>query len=212
MEHGPPKLPWKYSACWSKHFGTYRAGNYIGCAKYESNKICAQLPGNSIESRLMSGSVTRLDTAAAAMDLKLRTLEGIGYDFGRLLYLASTRDLSTAEYHHYGLARAFSEYAAREALVACHTEVFLRIATCPLESLIPQIERFLRTGSRDIEKAIDTWESLEAYRLCVPPGCDRLSLELFVSNVRIAMRFLRSRLNSREPRAQSASPPLLLGQ
>lgn len=160
----------------------------------------------------MNHSPTRVDSTAAARDLKLRTLDAIGYDFGRLLYLASTRDFSTGEYHHYGLARAFSERAAREALVACHTEVFLRIATCPLESLIPQIERLLRTGCRDVKKAIETWETLEAYRLCVPPACDQLPVELFLSNVRIAMRFLKSRLNSQELTPQSAWPHLSLGQ
>ena len=40
--------------------------------------------------------VTQLDIEAAKEDLKLRTLEPIGYDFGRLIYMSSLRDLIRA--------------------------------------------------------------------------------------------------------------------
>jgi len=64
-------------------------------------------PHYSVLCKLMPGQLVRMDVEAAKEDLRIRTLGPIGYDFGRLLYLASVRDYSTGEYHHHGLARSF---------------------------------------------------------------------------------------------------------
>lgn len=141
----------------------------------------------------MRSQLTRMDVDAAKEDLRIRTLGPIGYDFGRLLYLASIRDYSTGEYHHHGLERSFSELSARQALAACHREIFYNLAACPLKSLVPQVEQFMGSGNRDLRKALDSWETLEVYRLTVPCGCNPLSIALFLSNVRIAMAVLRYR-------------------
>jgi hypothetical protein len=141
----------------------------------------------------MTGKVIRMDAQAAIEDLRTRTLGPIGYDFGRLLYLASVRDYSTGEYQHHGLADSFSELAAEGALAACHTELFSRLATCPLRLFVPQVERFMRAACQDLQKTLDFWESLEVYRLTVPCTCDRLTTALFMSNVKIALAHLKSR-------------------
>lgn len=140
----------------------------------------------------MTGKVIRMDIQAAMEDLRTRTLGPIGYDFGRLLCIASLRDYSTGEYHHHGLADSFSKLAADEALAACHMELFFRLATCPLRLFVPQVERFMRAACQDPQKTVDLWETLELYRLMVPCSCDRLTAALFMSNVKIAMALLKS--------------------
>jgi hypothetical protein len=153
-----------------------------------------------------------MDVEAAREDLRIRTLGPIGYDFGRPLYLASVRDYSTGEYHHHGLAHSFSELAAREALAACHKELFYNLAACPLKLFVPQVERFMQSACQDLQKTVDSWESLEVYRLTVPCPCDRLTATLFMSNVKIAMALMKSRHPVPLVKAQSALPRLSPGR
>ena len=160
----------------------------------------------------MPGQVIQMDVEAAKEDLRIRSLGPIGYDFGRLLYLASVRDYSTGEYHHHGLAHSFTESGANAALAACHQEVFYRVVLCPLELFVAQIERFMRSAPQDLEKTVGAWETLEVYRLAVPSNCHPLAAALFRSNVRIAMELLKSRLPVQLVKAQSALPRLSPGR
>ena len=160
----------------------------------------------------MQGQVTRMGLERAKEDLQTRTLAPIGYDFGRLVYLSSLRDFSSGKYYHHGLAHSFSESVASAALAACHQEVFYRLALSPLEFLVAQVERFIRSSSQDLEKTVDTWETLEAYRVMVPSVCNQLAVALFRSNVRIAMEVLKCRRPIQVEKQQFASPLPLLGQ
>ncbi len=156
--------------------------------------------------------VTQSDIEAAKEDLRLRTLEPIGYDFGRLIYMSSLRDFNSGEYYHLGLAHSFSEQAASAALATCHQEIFYRLVSSPLESLVAQVERFMRSSPHDWEKTVNAWETLEAYRVMVPSVSNRLVAELFRSNVKVAMEVLKGPGGSQAEKLPAALPPPSLGQ
>lgn len=153
-----------------------------------------------------------MDVEAAKQDLKNRTLAQFGYDFAKLIYLSSLRDFSTGEYHHDGLAHSFSESAASAALTTSHQQVFYDLTSAPLESFVAQIERFIRSASKDCDQILSAWERLEAYRVTVPSDCDEVTMALFRSNVKIAMALLKSPRSVQEGKFRPASPRPLLGQ
>jgi hypothetical protein len=154
----------------------------------------------------MQARLKRVDVEAAKEDLKNRTLEQFGYDFARLIYIASLRDLSSGEYCHHGLANTFSESAASAALAACHQELFYRLALGSLESLVTQLDRFIQSTRRDYRRTLDAWERLETYNVTIPSECDQTTAGMFRSNIKVGMALLKSRQVSQEAKSQSASP------
>src|SRR5260221_10466041 len=155
----------------------------------------------------MQTRLKRMDVEAAKQDLKNRTLAQFGYDFARLIYLSSLRDFSTGEYHHDGLAHSFSESAASAALTTSHQQVFYDLTSAPLESFVAQIDRFIRSSSKDCDQILSAWERLEAYRLTVPSDCDELTRPLFKSNVKISIGPLQSPRSVHEGEFQPPTPP-----
>lgn len=141
----------------------------------------------------MPGRLTRTDVVAAREDLKNRTLAKIGIDFGRLIYLASTRDYNTGRYYHDGLAFQFSEEVAGWALAEAHREVFMDLALGPLEELVDQLQLYLHSVSTEPKEIIRAWEKLEPYRVAIPVDSDPVTAGLFLANVKIALAIVESR-------------------
>jgi hypothetical protein len=133
------------------------------------------------------------DVEAARKELRLRALDKIDEDFGRLVYLASTRDHISGAYHDDVLASLFSESAAASALSACHQEIFHRLAICDLQPLVSQLERYLRSPSVDPHKTLHTLETLDRSSTLIPSACHPVIRELFLSNVRVSLAILEHR-------------------
>ena len=152
----------------------------------------------------MSYTSRNIDLEPAITDLRNRTLARLPGDFNRLVYLASSRDLSTGRYSHDGLAFHFSETVASKAMAACHTEIFDRLLFCSLEELIVELRKYISTTEIRPGDVLRSWKHLGSYRVTIPSECDELAAEIFLSNVKIALEILQTRQEFALQHEQSA--------
>lgn len=138
-----------------------------------------------------------MNIEAAIADLRRRTLPYVPGEIGRLIYLAATRDYNTGKYYHDGLASAFSNEVANQALEECHNEIFRSLVESSLEDIVGQLERYLSSICEEASEIIGFWERIEPYRIAVPVSSDPLSARLFCSNIKIALAILKSRAKNR---------------
>src|SRR6266436_756980 len=152
----------------------------------------------------MSYATRNIDLEPAITDLRSRTLSRLPCDFSRLVYLASSRDLSSGRYSHDGLAFHFSEIVASKAMAACHTEVFDRLLFCSLEELIEELGKYISSTEVRPGDVLRSWKHLGSYRVTIPLECDEMAAEVFLSNVKIALAILQRRHESVLQDEQSA--------
>jgi len=143
-------------------------------------------------------------------DLLRRTLSSIQCDLARLIYLASTRDYNSGMYHHEGLAARYGPESARVALRAAHKDIFYRLVALSLEELVTELDTYVRISREVPTGLIHAWQELEPYRVAVPMEVDSTMVQLFLSNIRLALEVLRFRQEqSRAYPSASSLLPLL---
>ena len=140
----------------------------------------------------MYGELKNEDVERARRDLG-RTLRRLDGDFARLVYLASTRDYNTGQYHHDGLAFMFNEDVAARAIENCHQEVFRRLVGCSMNRLVEQLELYASSHCSTPCELVRIWEKLQPYRSTIPFECSPLAARFFISNVRAALAVVQSR-------------------
>ncbi len=145
-------------------------------------------------------------------DLLRRTLSGIPCDLARLIYLASTRDYNSGIYHHEGLSARHNTEMARDALQAAHRDIFFRLIALSLEELVAELESYVRMSREAPAGFLHAWQELEPYRVAVPMEVDATMVQLFLSNIRLALEILRFRQEQRQAHPPAASLQPLLGR
>jgi len=138
-------------------------------------------------------------------DLLRRTLSKISSDLGRLIFIASTRDYNTGAYLHEGLGSRFTPETASEALELAHTQIFKQLAAYSLEALIEEIETYACASRQSAATIVHTWQILEPYRVAVPLQLNPTIVQLFLSNIRLALAILRHRENREAADPSTAS-------
>ena len=158
----------------------------------------------------MSDTAKFVTMESAYDDLVRRTLSSIKCDLARLIYLASTRDYNSGMYHHEGLSARYGPEKARDALQAAHRDIFYRLVALRLEELVNEVESYVRISHEAPTEFIHAWQELEPYRVAVPMEVDSTMVQLFLSNIRLALEVLRFRQGqSQACRPTSSQQPLL---
>ena len=145
-------------------------------------------------------------------DLLGRTLAGLPSDLARLIYLASTRDYNSGMYHHEGLAARYGLEPARVALNGAHKDIFCKLVALPLEGLVAELEIYVRMSREAPDGFIHAWQELQPYRIAVPMEVDSTMVQLFLSNIKLALEILRFRQRQSQAHPSASSLQPLLGR
>lgn len=160
----------------------------------------------------MSNLAKLVTMNSAHDDLIGRTLASLPSDLARLIYLATTRDYNSGMYHHEGLAARYGLEPARVALKRAHKDIFCKLVALSLEELVVELEIYVRMSREAPSGFIHAWQELEPYRVAVPMEVDSTMVQLFLSNIRLALEILRFRQEQSLVYPSASSPQLLLGR
>jgi hypothetical protein len=131
-----------------------------------------------------------LRNKSVVRDFATSTLAAIPSLFGRLVYIASLRDLSSGKYEHAGLTAVYSPEAVQEALECCHFEIFQRILETPLANQAEDLRECLEGMAGPFAATVSHWRQIESYRILLPGDTPDYLKELFFSNLRALLEIL----------------------
>ena len=123
-------------------------------------------------------------------DFTSTTLAAIPNMFGRLIYIAALRDLSSGNYEHAGLAALYPPEAVQEALECCHYEIFNRILETPLAIQGEDLREALQGMPGPVAETVANWRRMESYRILPPGNAPDYLRELFFSNLAALLEIL----------------------
>lgn len=136
-------------------------------------------------------SSTALDRGAAA-DVWRNTLSQIPSVFGRLVYLASLRNLNNGRYEHHGLALLFGEEESNRALKKSHSKVFAEWLAFSVEQQKADLDLYLAGLAEDKRTIVETWLKLAPYQSLVPTSVRGVERRLYISDLTALMELLRN--------------------
>ena len=116
-------------------------------------------------------------------DFSMRTLAAVPFEYGRLIYLASLRDLASGRYSHAGLESQYPQRAVQETLSRAHQEICARILETPLEQQEGDLFSSFKGYDAGPEEVVAVWRDSESYRGLLPLDLPKYIHELFCSNI-----------------------------
>ena len=119
-------------------------------------------------------------------------LAAIPSDFGRLVDVATLRDVTSGHYHHPALEEVYSESAVHQALLYCHEELFEKVVGTPLDLQEWDLRTHFARMDAPVAEIASRWLEVEHFRCFVPMGIAPHLRDLFLSNTRaILIRLIR---------------------
>lgn len=140
-----------------------------------------------------TGKFLSLEAQKAYDDLCSRTLAKISGELNRFIYLASTRDYDSGQYHHAGLESSFGYEAVCQALETAHCELFSKLARSSLEDLVAELELYAHGSAGCVEQLLHTWRTLQPYRVAIPLEASPIAAHLLLSNLKLGLEVLLKR-------------------
>jgi hypothetical protein len=154
----------------------------------------------------------KLERSALA-DLWKHTLSSIPTVSGRLVYLATLRDVNSGTYKHHGLFASFGREEATRALRESHEEAFRSWLRMPLAEKNEDLKQYLTALDNSREEAVAHWLQSGVYRSYVPAIALEMETELFCQDLETLLQVLRNDALRRRLRSagdawdRDSSPP-----
>jgi len=120
---------------------------------------------------------------------------------GRLIYLATLRDLHSGTYRHHGLITAFGRDEAVRALRESHQAAFQGWLNLTLSEKNDDLRDYLRTLDDSQEEIVDHWRQSTVYRNYVPASAMKAETDLFCRDLETLLELLRNEALRRQARS-----------
>jgi len=140
----------------------------------------------------------KLERSALA-DLCKNTLSRIPTVSGRLVYLATLRDINSGTYRHHGLITTFGRDEAVRALRESHQAIFQSWLNLTLAEKNEDLRDYLRALDDPQDEVVDHWLQADIYRSYVPASAMQPEMELFCKDLKILLELLRNEALRRRP-------------
>jgi len=131
---------------------------------------------------------------SASGDVWRRTLCQIPTIYGRLAYLAQRRNSDTGIYEHHGLGKMFGEEEAHTALRQSHDETFRQWLNLGLEEQKADLMLYFAGMPTSRQVLVENWLRLTPYRSLVPFDASPADQELFLSDIELLLKVVKSEL------------------
>jgi len=128
----------------------------------------------------------------ALADLCKHTLSRIPTLTGRLVYLATLRDVNSGTYRHHGLAAAFGRDEAVRALKESHQAAFQGWLNLTLAEKNEDLRDYLIALDDPMDVVVQHWLHSRVYRSYVPATARLAETELFCRDLETLLQLLKN--------------------